>query len=539
MSTTRSLRLTGAAATGLALFATLLPLPWNHPAPAAGVLAGEVGESPSYEELPLNTAPGTRSANASAQATKPFGLVGVTWPYQADSSRVQVKVRVQRDGAWSAWESLHVEDEHGPSDREGRARSGTEPWWVGDASGIEASLTTKDGTAIRGAKVALINPGTSVSDENPQAAATVTGAEVDRQASRPPYPIPAIIGRPGWGADERLRSHNGAACAKPKYTSTVQAAFVHHTADRNDYTRAQVPAMIRSMYAYHVKSRGWCDLGYNFLVDRFGRAWEGRYGGMQLPVLGAHTGAYNANSFGVSLIGNYEKTAPSAQMLEATARIVAWKLDANYRSPVGTVVLAGTKLNTVSGHRDTKATACPGNDLYSKLGWLRQRVHALMGKSVSTEIYQYAQRLGGYRAIGQPFWGEHPTRTGRATYFGNRDIYWSSRTGAKSVQGGFRARFRAIGPDGVLGLPVAEQRNGRVSGSRVQAFRSGAIYWSPRTGMHAVYGLISRRYGALGAESSRLGLPTSPTYKVNGGTQQRFQRGTLTLSTRTQQVYLS
>jgi uncharacterized protein with LGFP repeats len=88
-------------------------------------------------------------------------------------------------------------------------------------------------------------------------------------------------------------------------------------------------------------------------------------------------------------------------------------------------------------------------------------------------------------------------------------------------------------------MPTGEQRNGRVSGSRVQRFLNGALYWSPATGMHPVSGLISRKYGALGAEASSLGLPTSGPYKVNGGLQQRFQRGTLTASTRTQQVYVS
>jgi len=532
MRTTRSLRLALTAVTGLALF---IPMHANTaPAPVA---ATTPATAPSYEELPLNPAAGTAYASAAVPQTKPFGLVGVTWPYRTSSAQVEVKVRVQRNGTWSAWQKLPVEDEHGPDPaaKEGRERSGTEPLWVGDAGGVEASLTTTDGTTVEDAKIALIQPGTSPADTEPQ---PTTTASTDA-TSGAPYPIPAIIGRPGWGADERLRSHNGAACAKPKYTSTVQAAFVHHTADRNDYTRAQVPAMIRSMYAYHVKSRGWCDLGYNFLVDKFGRAWEGRYGGKQLPVLGAHTGGFNSNSFGVSLIGNYETTAPSAQILEMTARIIAWKLDANYRSPLGTVVLAGTKLNTVSGHRDTKATACPGDNVYSKLSWLRQRINVLMGKSISTEIYRYAQVLGGYRAIGQPFWGEHPINGGRATYFGARDIYWSAQTGARSLQGGFRARFRLLGPASVLGLPVAEQRNGGVTGSRLQAFRGGALYWSPPTGMHAVYGLISRRYGALGAERSRLGLPISPTYKVNGGIQQRFQRGKLTLSTRTGRVYES
>ncbi|HET6296165.1 MAG TPA: N-acetylmuramoyl-L-alanine amidase [Kribbella sp.] len=538
MGTTRPLRLALIAVTGLALFVPLIQVAWNHPTPAAGTpVAGEAPRAvdASYQEIPLRSGPGAY-ATTEAPQTKPFGLVGVTWPYRKSSTQVEVKIRVQRNGVWSAWEKLPVEDEHGPAaaTTEGQERSGTEPLWVGDANGVEASLATLDGTTVNDAKVVLIQPGTLATDAAPPI--PVVSSQVD---SRAPYPIPAIIGRRGWGADERLRSHNGAACAKPKYTSTVQAAFVHHTADRNNYTKAQVPAMIRGMYAYHVKSRGWCDLGYNFLVDKFGRAWEGRYGGMQLPVLGAHTGAYNANSFGVSLIGNFEKTAPSAQMLEMTARIVAWKLDANYRGPLGQVILAGSKLHVVSGHRDTKATACPGNNLYSKLSWLKQRVNTLMSKGVSTEIYQYAQKLGGFKKTGQPFWGEHPTRSGRATYFGARDIYWSAATGARSVQGGFRAQYRRYGPDGVLGMPVAEQGNGAVPGSRLQRFRNGALYWSKGTGMYPVYGKISRKYGSLGAERSRLGLPTSTPYKVNGGTQQKFQRGWLTLSTRTQQVYVS
>jgi uncharacterized protein with LGFP repeats len=539
MRVTQSLRLTLTAVTGLALFVPVVHVPWNDPAPADAapqvkpLTAYDV--EPSYRELPLRQATGTKVASASAQ-TQPFGMVGVTWPARASSADVEAKIRVRRNGTWAAWERLTVEDDHGPDGAEGKQRSGTEPTWVGTADGVEAAVTTTDGTTVPDAKVILIQPGFRAADNDPP---TTPEQPIEPEASRAPYGMPRIVGRPGWGADEKLRSHNGAACATPKYTSTVQAAFVHHTADTNNYTSAQVPAMIRGMYTYHVKSRGWCDLGYNFLVDKFGRAWEGRYGGMQLPVLGAHTGSFNANSFGVSLIGNFDKVTPTAKMMEMTARIVAWKLDANYRSPLATVILDGSKLGTVSGHRDTKPTACPGKNLYSKLGWLKQRVNALMGKSVSTEIYRRAQQHGGYRAIGQPFWGEHPTRTGRATYFGALDIYWSARTGAWSVRGGFKAQFRKIGPDGFLGMPTGEQRNGMVGGSRKQPFRNGALYWSPKTGMFPVAGLISRTYGALGAEGSRLGLPTSGIYKVNGGQQQRFQHGTLTSSTRTQKVYIS
>ncbi|WP_432888565.1 N-acetylmuramoyl-L-alanine amidase [Kribbella sp. CA-245084] len=438
--------------------ATLIPLQHND-------------SDPSYQEIPLD--------GVTVQAhTIPFGMVAVTWPEGAQN--VTAKIRVERDGQWTDWESLPVEDEHGPDPLvpEGIQRGGTEPLWVGNATGVQASAVTEAGT-VAGAKVVLIQPGVLASDADEPSAQSIAPA-----ASRAPYPMPLMVSRKRWGADERLRSHNGAACARPKYTTTVLAAFVHHTADRNDYTRTQVPAMVRAMYAYHVKSRGWCDLGYNFLVDRFGRVFEGRYGGAQLPVLGAHTASYNSNSFGVAVIGNFEKAAPPAAMLESTARVIAWKLDANYRSPQATIRLDGSSLHTVSGHRDTKATACPGTQLYNKLGWLRQRVNTLMGGSFSTPIYQYARKLG-FRNIGQPFWGEHRTRTGWSTYFATRDVFYSVASGTHSTAGAFRTRFRR-----------------------------------------------------LGAGSARLGLPITDTYRVPGGSRQKFQRGWLVWDRRTRQVNL-
>lgn len=492
-------RLALTAVTGLAVLA---PAPALQPGSAQPVATQSAQLGPSYEEFPLRPSSGvlrqspgalrqglgTAYASAAVSRTKPFSLVGVTWPNRADSQHVDVKVRVQRNGRWSAWERLPVEDDHAPdpSAPEGVERSGTEPYWVGDANGVQVSLTTTDGTTIRDAKVALIQPGTLATDAEPpvtaQAVPSTAAQAVPLAVSAAPYAMPPIVTRRGWGADERLRAYNGAACAKPKYTSTVQAAFVHHTVDRNDYTRTQVPAMVRGMYAYHVKSRGWCDLGYNFLVDRFGRAFEGRYGGMHLPVLGAHTGGYNANSFGISMIGNYETAVPSTAAREMTARIIAWKMDANYRSPRTTLVLAGTKLLSISGHRDTTATACPGKNLYAALPWLRQRTHILMGKSVATEIYRFALRLGGFPVVGQPVWGEHATRTGRATYFGVRDIHWSVAAGPHSVMGSFRTLYRKLG-DSRLGLPTTELYS--VPGGKRQNFQGGSMVW--RTADRKVY----------------------------------------------------
>ena len=103
----------------------------------------------------------------------------------------------------------------------------------------------------------------------------------------------------------------------PSY-GTVKAGFIHHTVNSNSYSSGQVPSLLRGIYAYHTQSRGWRDIGYNYLVDRFGRIWEGRYGGVTRAVVGAHTSGYNEYSFALSAIGNYDVTGPPAAVLMPT-----------------------------------------------------------------------------------------------------------------------------------------------------------------------------------------------------------------------------
>jgi hypothetical protein len=527
-------RLLSIAVTGLALTVPHVPAVARPATPATPTTPATSPVGASYQEIPLRQEQGPGAfAAAEATQTKPFEMVGVTWP--ESKRKVTAKVRVQRDGVWSKWETLNVEDEHGPDPEtpEGSERSGTDPLWVGEAEGVQANVTTVDGRTVSDAKVILIQPGVLPTDAEEAPAETMQ----TMAASETPYPMPAMVSRRAWGADERLRSYNK-DCAVPKYTSTVQAAFVHHTADRNTYTREQVPAIMRATYTYHVKSRGWCDIGYNFLVDRFGRVFEGRFGGAQLPVLGAHTGGFNTNSFGIALIGNFQSAAPTAAMLEKTARVIAWKFDANYRSPVTTLVMNGKRLYTISGHRDTKATECPGNQLYSKLRWLRQRVMVLIGGSVSTPIYRFARQVG-FATTGQPFWGEHRTKTGWATYFATRDVFYSVASGTHSTVGVFRSRYRQLGLDsGILGLPTGEYRKGRRA-TLVQPFRNGALYWSQPFGTRPVAGPIYRSYVALGAEQSRLGLVMTDPYKVTTGIRQKFERGWLTYNASRGKVYVT
>ena len=159
--------------------------------------------------------------------------------------------------------------------------------------------------------------------------------------------------------------------AAPDY-GTVKAGFIHHTVNANNYTSSQVPALLRGIYAYHTQSRGWRDIGYNYLVDRFGRIWEGRYGGVDRAVVGAHTLGYNEVSFAMSAIGNFDVARRPQAVLNAYARLFAWKLSLyNIRADNPRVYVKNRYLRAINGHRDVGQTACPGRYLYAKLPYIR------------------------------------------------------------------------------------------------------------------------------------------------------------------------
>ena len=154
--------------------------------------------------------------------------------------------------------------------------------------------------------------------------------------------------------------------------------FVHHTDTPNGYAPDDVPAIIRSIYTYHVRSNGWNDIGYNFLVDAYGRVFEGRAGGIDRPVIGAHTEGFNAGSVGIAVIGNGSLAPLTAAAREALTNLIAWRLDVAHVDPLGhaTMISGGSdrfaagksvSLRVVSGHRDANATDCPGALIYPEL----------------------------------------------------------------------------------------------------------------------------------------------------------------------------
>ena len=306
-----------------------------------------------------------------------YATVGVTWAVGSglDHDEILTSVRTKKDRVWSDWTEMHYEESHqaDPGDGEG-LRDGTDPVVVGSVDKIQVRVVTTGAKAPQDLELAIVDPGENVAVEEAEPAidaAELSSAAVTTSGALS-APKPKIFSRAQWGADERMRNK------KSLRYGTVSAGFVHHTVNANSYSKSQVPSILRGIYAFHTQSRGWSDIGYNFLVDRFGQIWEGRYGGVDKAVVGAHTLGYNDYAFAMSAIGNFDVVRPSAEMVTAYGTLMAWKLALHGvdASAAKQKVGRGT-FPAINGHRDAGSTACPGRYLYEKLPQIRKSATAL------------------------------------------------------------------------------------------------------------------------------------------------------------------
>jgi flagellar hook assembly protein FlgD len=297
-------------------------------------LAGSRALAAGSRVLPPRLAPGA------------FNLLGIHWRGPGE-----VSFRTSGDGrTWSAWHQAMPEGEDGPDPgtreggREPAWRLGN-PWWTGPSRFVQYRV---DATVTRVRAHFVWSEPTRV--RTPSASAT-----------------PEIIPRSGWDADESI------VRARPSFTPGLERAIVHHTAGRNDYGPEDSAAIIRAIQEYHVKANRWNDIGYNFLVDRFGRVFEGRAGGVDRNVVGAHARGWNAGSVGVAVLGSHGGVPVSQDAAAALADLLAWRLDLAHVDPLG-VSPAG--LHAVSGHRDVSDTACPGDAFSMQLPAIAQTAAA-------------------------------------------------------------------------------------------------------------------------------------------------------------------
>ncbi|MHC3472472.1 peptidoglycan recognition protein family protein [Streptomyces sp. 7R007] len=217
---------------------------------------------------------------------------------------------------------------------------------------------------------------------------TVRAAAAAHRAARPAIVPRSVWAEAGGAADTAARTP-----PPPHYDDRVVAVFVHHTDSPNDYDCADTPRVIRYLAAGQTGARQWDDIGYNFLVDRCGTIYEGRAGGVDRPVTGAHTQGFNHRTAGIAAIGTFTAGVPVPRaMLDAIAALAAWKLGLAGVDPRGTARLvssnslsrfpAGTTatLPALAAHSDGYMTSCPGASLTARLPEIRQRAARLQGR---------------------------------------------------------------------------------------------------------------------------------------------------------------
>ncbi|MER3410949.1 MAG: hypothetical protein C4305_00470, partial [Thermoleophilia bacterium] len=309
-------------------------------------------------DLPLA---GERTVAATRQER--FDMVGLHWQGPG-----QVLFRARGlAGRWSPWKGAAPEAEDLPDKESGEPigppgwRVGN-PWWTGPSDRLEVRTVGE----VRRVRAWLVQVGYV---RVPLRRVSMAGS-------------PPIVPRLAWTGGERLSR------GSPRYAPSLRLAIVHHTAGSNRYSPEMSAAIVRGIALYHIKANGWKDIGYNFLVDRFGQVFEGRAGGVDRNVIGAHALGFNVGSVGVAVIGTYGSSPPPAAAERALVSLLAWRLDRAHVDPLSTLVSVSqgngrlpvgrpVALRAISGHRDVGATSCPGDALYARLGLIAQQAAAI------------------------------------------------------------------------------------------------------------------------------------------------------------------
>ena len=343
-------------------------------------------------------------------------LLGVEWQGPA-RARVELRFR-DGEGSWSRWVSA-ASHGHGPDEPESPARRVGDPVWTGGATAVQLRCAP----ALSGVRLHLVDVSAGV---GARAMAMRIGALAHGAALEQATPVldagpgqPPIIARRAWARGMAPPS------VAPAY-GAVRMAFVHHTENPNGYSPGEVPAMLLAIYAFHRYVNGWDDIGYNFVVDLYGRIFEARAGGIDEPVVGAHAGGYNYASSGVAVLGSFMSVPVSAPARRALERLLAWKLSLHGVPAEGSLTVrvsaAGARfsrfpanarvpLPRVAGHRDGDSTDCPGNVLYGELPGIRSGVRRLAPRPARATLALAAPAPAGEQGAAAPTTGA-PTAQG-------------------------------------------------------------------------------------------------------------------------------
>jgi hypothetical protein len=314
---------------------------------------------------------------ATVALTQPATSVATYWQGNADA---HVTLAFSSDGVHFGTPRSAGRDEMGE-----QRKNGTTYGALLAAPGAVAVRVSTDRPLAR-LTVLGLSDGVTTTAQEPTASSTpaVAGAATAE---------PSIVSRGGWGAEPAYMTW-----APQFYPS--KKLIVHHTATSDSYTdRAGAEAQIRSIYYYHSVTQDWGDIGYNFLIDKFGTIYEGRYSrdyaganptgddATGRGVTAAHTAGWNSGTVGVALLGTLTTQDATPAARDALTRLLAWEASRNGINPEATEAyvnpVSGATITSanIAGHRDYAATACPGDTFYPTLPAVRRDVAALIAGS--------------------------------------------------------------------------------------------------------------------------------------------------------------
>ncbi len=318
-------------------------------------------------------APGSATVTLAAESTEgsfispvteadmEFSALGLHWLDDTPEGTVlKVSVRFSSDGEdWSEWIPVSVEEDAGPDNIDETKSAGETIGQLAFTDHGRYFQYRFDFRGAAGATPSISRLTASYIDAKGYNTSSMLLAAVSRFAGslfsgpETAEAAPRIISRAEWGANEDYMQWD------PEYV-VPKKQIIHHTVTSNQ--DPDPAATVRSIYYYHAVSLGWGDIGYNYLVDRDGNIYEGRFGGN--AVVGGHAMEWNYGSIGIAVLGDYSSSYSTAATNEALISLMQWNSNINRIDPNGFAEMLGTNLPNYLGHRDVGSTACPGNGLH-------------------------------------------------------------------------------------------------------------------------------------------------------------------------------
>jgi len=209
------------------------------------------------------------------------------------------------------------------------------------------------------------------------------------------WPMPTYVNRgpSGWNCAVPDTFNTGT----PTYYTTITHVTIHHTAGATT-TPSDPCAQMRNIWSYHVLTRGWSDIGYNFILDHLGNIYQGRYSAdlANLDVRAAHCSYHNANVMGFSVMGNFDVAGVFIHepTWPALYDLITWKCSQRDIDPYGTEWNGDPGYEDyapcILGHKDwsSAATACPGMNFHPTIPTIRDTIAArLSGTGGETDSF--------------------------------------------------------------------------------------------------------------------------------------------------------